>query len=62
MNKTSLKNILQHINVIYFQLIFIIVSDDMNWVEKKLYGRIQRGFNVFLVKTGNLPKYISKGK
>ena len=35
-----------------FQIIFIFVSDDMEWVRKNIYNRVKRGFNVFLSQSG----------
>ena len=38
--------------VFTFKVIFIFVSDDVEWVKQHLYKRVQRGFNAFVAETG----------
>ena len=41
-----------YIYVFTFKVIFIFVSDDVDWVRQHLYKRVQRGFNAFVAETG----------
>ena len=34
------------------KVIFIFVSDDIDWVKQHIYKRVYMGFNSFIVKTG----------
>ena len=44
-----------------FQIIFVFVSDDIDWVKQNIYTRVKRGFNAFLVQTGKSDEFQSIG-
>ena len=41
-----------YIYVFTFKVIFIFVSDDIDWVKQHIYNRVNRGFNSFIAETG----------